>query len=148
NLDETVTVYVANANSFSDLIERIALYEYSPPIYFWIMQQWVSIFGDKPVALAIPSMISGTVLIPAVFVFVRELFGKSNVALLAAFFAAVSPLAVFFSHEARLYSVFAVIMTFTFWSFVRCLQKSSLSRLILLWALTTLLLYCHYIAIL
>lgn len=146
NLDETVTVYVANADSFSELIERIAAYEYSPPIYFWLMQQWVLMFGDKTNSVSIPSMISGTVLIPAVFIFVKELFQKANVALLAAFFAAVSPLAVFFSHEARLYSLFAVVMTFTLWSFVRCLRQSTRLRLLVLGVFATLLLYCHYIA--
>lgn len=147
SLDDTITVYVANASSFSELIERIASHEYSPPMYFWIMQQWISIFGDKPSSISIPSMISGTVLIPATYVFVKELYQKTNVALLAAFFAAVSPLTVFFSHEARLYSLFVVIMTLTFWAFVRVLRKSDRSRLIILSILATLLLYCHYIAI-
>lgn len=147
SLDDTITVYVANAGTLSELIERIASHEYSPPLYFWIMQQWISIFGDKPSSISIPSMISGTVLVPAAFVFVKELFRKTNVALLAAFFAAVSPLTVFFSHEARLYSLFVVIMTFTFWAFVRVLRQSNRSRLIILSILATLLLYCHYIAI-
>lgn len=147
SLDETVTVYVANAPTFSELIERIATYEFSPPVYFLLMQQWVSIFGDKAGSVSIPSMISGTVLIPAVFIFVKELYRKTDVALLAAFFVAVSPLAVFFSHEARLYSLFAVILTFTFWAFVRCLRESTLPRLIVFTSLAALLLYCHYIAI-
>ena len=103
SLDETVTVYVANSVDLKELLARIVGFEYSPPLYFLLMQYWIRAFGDAPYTVAIPSTIFGVLLIPASFVFGKVMLKDGTRALLVAFFAGVSSLAIFYSHEVRTY---------------------------------------------
>ncbi len=123
------------------------MYEFNPPLYFVLMNLWVHQFGDRPISLAIPSMVLGVLLIPAVYLFARELYRREDIALWAAFFAAVSPLAVLYSHFARSYSLLALLMALAMYAFLRSIRKSSPANLIMLWLSLVLLFYTHYVAL-
>lgn len=146
-LDETVTDYVANSANLSELIERVKLYEFGPPIYFALMHFWVQAFGDQAFTLAIPSMVFGVLLIPAVYLFAYELFKRTDIALCSAFYVSVSPFGSFFSHEARTYSLLALICTVTAFCLIRALRTTKVPQLLALGVSTVLLLYTHYVGL-
>lgn len=146
--DEAVTVFLANSSNPFELIERIRLFEFAPPLYFGLMSIWVRLFGDTPVAMAIPSMVMGVALIPCVFVLARELFERDDIALTSAFFASISPLGIVFSREARSSSLMPLLATITFIFFVRCLKATRHPRLLGLGISTALMLYSNYTALL
>lgn len=146
--DEAVTVFLANSSNALELIDRIKIYEFAPPLYFAIMSIWVRLFGDAPLMMAIPSMVLGVALIPCVYLLARELFERDDIALTSAFFASVSPLGVVFSREARSSSLIAVLATLTFYFFIRCLKATRRPRLLALGLSTVLMLYSNYAALL
>lgn len=147
SLDEAITLYVARSDSFQEFIERTMHYEFGPPLYFTIMQSWIRLFGVSAQSLSIPSIIFGVILIPFTFDLANELTGDKTVAKLSAYFATISPLAIFFSHEVRTYSLLTLLTTMTIWSFYKTQREQSHIYKIILFISTTLLFYTHYVGV-
>ncbi|MBX9693876.1 MAG: glycosyltransferase family 39 protein, partial [Cyanobacteria bacterium] len=145
--DDCVTIYVAKAETFAELINRISLYEFNPPLYHLLMQQWLRMVGSAPDIVTGVSLFFGVLLIPLSFAFSRMFFEDNQKALLVAFFAAVSPISVFFSHEVRAYTLFACLAVCLWMAFFASLRKFSISRLAALFVVATLCLYTHYSSI-
>lgn len=148
DVDDVTTVYIAEAPNIGELIERVRLCEFAPPLYFMFMSVWIKLFGDSSVSLVIPSMVFGIALIPCVFLLAKELFERDDIAFTSAFFTAVSPLATLFTREVRSSSLIALISTIAFYFFIRCLKATRKQRLIGLGLLLILMLYTNYFALL
>ncbi len=146
--DEAVTVFLANSANPFELIERIRIFEFAPPLYFALMAVWVHLFGDTPVAMAIPSVVMGVALIPCVYLLAKELFEREDIALTSAFFASIAPIGIVFSREARSSSLMALLATISFIFFVRCLKATRHPRLLGLGISTALMLYANYAGLL
>ncbi len=142
--DDVVTIYAASAGDISELLNRISLYEYNPPLYHLLVQQWIRLFGNAPNIVPGVSTIFGILLIPVAFAFSRMILHDTKKALLVAFFASVSPLAVLYSHEVRGYSLFACLTACLWMAFFACLRKFSLPRLAFLFLAGSVSLYTHY----
>lgn len=147
DLDDTITVFVASSSSMQEVLDKTAAYEFGPPLYFLLMSLWIKAFGASINSLAISSIITGSLLIPAVYLLAGETLTDKRAAYLAAFFAAVSPLAIFFSHETRPYSLLALLSTLTILSFIRAQRNNSQKELLLFFIATVALLYTHYLGI-
>ena len=80
------------------------LVDIHPPLYFILLAPWVKITGITEAALRYPSVIFGMLTIPVVLLTGRTLFG-ARAGLLAGFFQAISPFAITYSQEARMYSL-------------------------------------------
>jgi len=75
-----------------------------PPLLYLIEKPFVMLFGINEWALRLPAALLGTVAIWLAFQVVRELAGE-HAGLLAAGLLAVSPFAIYYSNEARMYSL-------------------------------------------
>lgn len=149
DLDDAITIYVAGSNGIAELIENTTAYEFGPPLYFMLISAWAALFGKGAVSLALSSILTGCLLIPLTYMLaIRCLAPDSGAgrrqALIACFFAAVSPLAVFFSHEVRAYSLLSVLCTATMIFFLDSLENASTKNLALLFLFSTLTVYTHY----
>lgn len=95
--------------------------------------------------LRLPSVVAGVLCVPVVFALVRRMFGEVQVALLSALLVAVSPFAIWYAQEARMYALlmlFALIHVHLSWPVVeRNLRPGELAALTLV---TTLGLYTHH----
>ena len=74
------------------------------PLYFFILHFWMKLFGNGEYAIKFLSLIFGIGCVPLVYTAAKKLADK-KVAIYATCLAAVSPLLVFFSTEARMYSM-------------------------------------------
>lgn len=149
DLDDAITIYVANSHGIAELIANTTAYEFGPPLYFMLISAWTSLFGKGAVSLAISSILTGCLLIPLTYMLATRCLAADSEAgrrqaLLAGFFAAVSPLAVFFSHEIRAYSLLAVLCTATMIFFLDSLENASKKNVALLFLSSTLTIYTHY----
>jgi 4-amino-4-deoxy-L-arabinose transferase-like glycosyltransferase len=81
-----------------------------PPLYYALLHGWTLLLGARPVALRLFSVVVGTLTIPAIYLAGRRMF-TMRTALLAALLAAISPLAVFYSQEVRMYGLVALLST-------------------------------------
>lgn len=80
------------------------------PFLYQIEQTWIfKLFGVSVYTARLPNALSGIAIVLVVFFFTKRL--GSKVALLAAFFMAISPMAVRFSRNAHLDTLFALWIT-------------------------------------
>jgi len=85
--------------------------EVTPPAYFvlaWITAQ----FGDPTIWIRLPSLLAGVALVPLTYALGTLTAGR-RAALFAAAVMALSPLAIFYSVEARPYALLALVVTAT-----------------------------------
>ena len=74
------------------------------PIYFFILHFWMKIFGNSEYSIKFLSLIFGIGTIPLVYTAAKKLSNKKT-AIYATCLTAISPLLVYFSTEARMYSM-------------------------------------------
>lgn len=110
------------------------------PLYFMILHFWMKIFGTGEVAIKSLSLIFGLGTVPLVYSFAKKITEK-KIALWAMTICAVSPLLVYFSTEARMYSmvVFLVVLSLNY--LVDFEQKNDTKSLIKLVAVNILIPY-------
>lgn len=104
-----------------------------PPVFYLVLHWWMQLFGSSDLAVRLPSVISGVVLVFLIFRLSGILFSE-QVAWIAAFLATFHPLFVRYSQEARgrmLAMVFAVVATLLFARIPWAAAKGSLRRVAL-----------------
>jgi mannosyltransferase len=90
------------------LITEGAAGDIHPPLYYYLLHVWRGIFGSSEFALRSLSAVLGVLLVGLTFFIGRKAFGV-GVGLLAAFIAAINPFQIYYSQEARMYLLLAVI---------------------------------------
>lgn len=149
NIDDAITLYVARAENLQQLFERVADREFGPPLYFMIMHFSLAAFGDSTVALAAPSLLFGSLLIPATYLLAKEISidDCNRTAAIAAYFAAISPLSIFYSHEARCYALLTLLTAVTYYLILVLCRRNNILFKIALFLSATALFYTHYLGI-
>jgi mannosyltransferase len=99
-----------------DTVGRVSQGETQPPLYFLILHFWQWIFGDSEWALRLPSALAGWLCIPAIYLLGKKLYSGRE-GLMAALFVAVLWAPIYYSQEARPYSMLILlsILTSYFW---------------------------------
>jgi mannosyltransferase len=130
------------------LITVAAAADIHPPLYYYLLHFWAQALGTSELALRALSALAGLALVALVFLIGQALFGR-RVGLIAAALAAVNPFQVYYSQEARMYMLAAMLGTASTFCFVRWLKERETERGGYGWAAATALLtaaglYTHY----
>ncbi len=112
--DEANNVLSAKNLSFWHFVTGYPLGDFHPPGYFALLWVWSHLFGFSEIAVRLPSVLLGLGTIYLTYLLGRELFSR-RVGVLAAFFIAIGPLDVYYSQEARMYSLAAFAVTLSFY---------------------------------
>lgn len=141
-LDEPFSVFHAQM-SFREIISNLKGLN-NPPLNEIVLHFWIKIFGISATMVRIPSLIFGVLNCYLVFVLARN-FLNLKVALLALFIITFSNYQLFFSHEARVYSLFALLTTWAFYLFLKMIQSEGKTwDYIFLYLCYSLLIFAHY----
>jgi hypothetical protein len=145
DFDEAITVGPVLGGSFDAMLDAIPRSESTPPLYYVLAWLWTQAFGVGEVGVRSFSALVGTALIPVAFGAARELGGR-RAGVIAAALVAVNPQLIFYSQEARAYSLLALLGTLSFWAFLIA-RRDSHARSLILWALASAAaLLTHYFA--
>ncbi len=106
--DEVVT-WQQSRLTFGDMLAATAADNY-PPLYNILAMASMAILGETELALRLPSAILGTLNVLALY-WVGRLAAGRPAGLLAALLLAVSPYAIWYSDEARMYALLACTAT-------------------------------------
>ena len=105
--------------SFAQIAQDAAA-DIHPPGYYWLLKVWSMIAGTSAWGMRSFSALTGVLLIYVIYrlgrVVEREHPSWRGVALLAAFIAAVNPLQIYYSQEARMYLLLALTGATLFWA--------------------------------
>jgi mannosyltransferase len=143
-LDEAATVELVTLD-LSGMLHGIPDRESSPPLYYVLAWLWTQAFGSGEVGLRSLSALFGTAAIPVAYAAAAELCSR-RVGLIVAALAAVSPVLVWYSQEARAYALLMLLGGLSLWSFARLLNRPS-GPAAAAWAVSSALaLATHYFA--
>ncbi len=145
DLDESVTVALLH-HGLSGMLNAIPHTESTPPLYYLLAWAWTQLFGLNEVALRSLSALAGTAMIPLAYLAARSLASR-RAGLFAAALTSVSPWLVWYSQEARAYSLFALLSLASFAAFVSAMVTPGRGRLARWAAIAALALASHYFAI-
>jgi 4-amino-4-deoxy-L-arabinose transferase-like glycosyltransferase len=144
-LDEILTSQPAHLRGPADVITWSQAAINQMPFFYmftWFFGHW----GDSGVILRLPPAIFGTLLVPAIYLLARDLFGV-RAGLVAALMGAVLPFAVWYSQEARNYSLLMLMTTLQMWFAFRSVKRGRIIDWLGLAVFSILNLYTHYVAL-
>lgn len=143
-LDEAATVGLVRRGLW-DMLSALPSAESSPPLYYVVAWFWAKLFGADALGLRSLSAVCGTLTVPVAFAAARPVSARAG--LWAAAIAAASPLAFYYSQEARGYALLILLCGVSFVLFQRALD-SPRPRTLVLWTLAgALALLTHYFAL-
>ncbi|RJP85757.1 MAG: hypothetical protein C4518_15350 [Desulfobacteraceae bacterium] len=106
----------------TDTIKALVSRPEHPPLYYLVGRLWSGMFVDPVFALRSLSVLFGILLLPAVYLLMRELFDDPWVSWTAVAIAAVSPLHLLYSQEARQYGLWTTLTALSCAFFLRGLR--------------------------
>jgi len=111
-------------------IAQDAAADIHPPLYYWFLHHWVNLFGTSEAAVRGFSVLCGVLLVWLIYLIGRRLYGVRT-GLAAAAIASISPFQVYYSQEARMYMLMALLGAIAVYAFVRYVldESAALARL-------------------
>ena len=106
------------------LITEGAAGDIHPPLYYYALHFWRDAFGSNEAALRSLSAILGVMLVGLTYLIGRKVF-SAGVGLLAAFLVTINPFQIYYSQEARMYMLLAVIGAAATFFLLRLLEEWS-----------------------
>ena len=116
------------------------------PGYFLLLQNWMRVEGDVDFSIRFFSVFFGTLCVPLVFILGQRMF-STRVGFLASLLTAVNPFAVYYSQEARMYSMVLALVAAALYWFTRAYSRPDHRAFWIAHSLTlAAALYTHYYA--
>jgi len=142
-LDEAISFHFASLHGGFDEMLRL---ENNPPLYYVLLHFWLPIAGNSEAAVRFPSTVAGTLAVLAIIWAGWQIFTPAA-GLWAGAFAAVAPIHVYYSQEARVYVILTLELALAYGLLWRAMRLNTRTAwmLVSLAALTAL--YSHYFAI-
>jgi mannosyltransferase len=132
--------------SFGSMLSAWNANEWNPPLYFVLAWPWAKVFGIGEAGLRSFSALIGVAVVPITYLCGRELVSR-RAGLVAAVFAAVNPLMIWYSQEAREYMLLVALSGLSVLFFARA-RKDASARNLSLWAVFSgLALLTQYFAV-
>ncbi len=119
-LDEATTA-LSSQMSLPEFFSSFMRADFHPPLYYLVIHYWSIMFGISEISLRIPSVIFGILNIYVVYLIAKENFtsNKINWPIIPALFLATSGLHIYYSQEARMYSMAAFLVSYIVLLFLR-----------------------------
>ena len=114
-IDEIYSYLFSSQKTFFDsFIFMFA--DLSPPIYYLTLYLWIKLSGNSELMLRFPSFLAGIASIIIIYFSTKKIFNK-QIALGSAILTGLSPVMLYYSQEARPYSLFVLfsIITVSIW---------------------------------
>lgn len=143
-LDEALSVNIARL-PLGEIPEALRQ-DGHPPLYYVLLHGWMAVFGEDSASVRAFSGLWGLALFPLVWVAARRL-GGGRVAIYALCLLAVSPYAIRYSSETRMYAMVSVLAVAGWLLADDALRSPRPARLAALAAVVGLLVWTHYWAL-
>jgi mannosyltransferase len=135
-----------------DIIQRTAN-DIHPPLYYLLLHYWSALVGTSVFAVRSFSVLCGVVAVLLTYAIARTLRGSArlasvaNVAIVAAGLLTISPFAIHYSQETRMYMLVTALGAGSWWAWL-CWRKDKIDQIaVVYWLVTLALIYSHYYAV-
>jgi mannosyltransferase len=143
-LDEASTLNTA-VKSIPDIWQFTTAGEFNPPLFYWA-EHVMLFFGNSEVVLRFLPALLGVLTIPLIYLVGKE-FMDRNVGIIAAAAFVFSPFLLFYSQDARAYSMMLFFVTFSMVFYLRALKTNDLMNWVLFGILSALAFWSHFYAL-
>lgn len=140
-LDEATT-YNAALGTFFGIWQGMAAGDFNPPLFYWI-EHIMLMLGNNETILRLAPAIFGVLTIPVLYCVGKEFLDR-NVGIIAAAAAVFSPFLIYYSQEARAYSMALFFITFAMVFYLRALKDNSTRNWALFGILSALAFWSHF----
>jgi len=117
----------------------------APPLYIFFLYYWNKI-SDSDFGLRLPSLIFGSISILMIYLLGKLLFTE-KISFIGAFLLAISPFHIYYSQEARMYSLMPLLTLLSTYFLIKSLKNENPLSWLGYIIFNILNLYCHYIAL-
>ena len=142
-LDEATTYNIA-VKSIPDIWQVTTAGEFNPPLFYWA-EHIMLLFGNSEVVLRFLPALLGVLTIPLIYLVGKE-FMDRNTGIIAAAAFAFSPFLLFYSQEARAYSMMLFFVTFSMVFYFRAKKSNDFMNWSLFGLLSALAFWSHFYA--
>ncbi|HEV2787403.1 MAG TPA: glycosyltransferase family 39 protein, partial [Solirubrobacteraceae bacterium] len=145
-LDEAISVHQAHLG-LPELIQDLAGGDRHPPLHHLLLWVVMRTIGDGDLAMRLPSIAAGALLVPALYALGAALFDRRT-GVVAALLAVLAPILVWYSQEARGYALEALFATLAVLGCVRIVQRGRPGDFALHAVASALAVWTHWFALL
>jgi 4-amino-4-deoxy-L-arabinose transferase-like glycosyltransferase len=146
-LDEATSALVARDYSWNEIINQFLPSDFHPPLYYFVLKIWSSVFGTSELGLRSLSIFLGTLTVYGVYLIGNKIKGNA-VGNMAALLLATSSLHIYYSHEARMYVMSTALVTFAVYYFLKLQKKETKKDWIVFSCLLALIYLTDYLPLL
>ncbi len=140
--------------AFTGIITRMSwsemwwmiFHDVHPPLYYYLLKPWASLFHYSVFGFRSFSVLFGVLSIISIYWIGKKLFSE-RVGLISAFLMTISPFAIQYSQEARMYSLFGFLSLWLVYFFIQALQKNDWKNWLAWGMIGVLFFYTHYLAL-
>lgn len=118
-----------------------------PPFYYFVLHFWRGLFGTSEVSLRGLSAVCGVLVVISTYYVGSKLIDRKT-AIISSLLVLVNPVALYFSQEARMYTLTSLLILLSAYFFYKLLSNRRKRYSILYVLVSTLLIYTHYLGIL
>jgi mannosyltransferase len=140
-LDEALTVDIARLPLRS--LHAALRQDGAPPLYYVLLHFWIKVFGSSNLAARSLSGVIGVLTLPVAW-FAGRRFGGPTVAAITLVLVASAPFAVYYSTEARMYSLVILLTGCGYLALAGALRQPRPGNLLAVALVTAALLYTQY----
>ncbi|MEM3399920.1 MAG: glycosyltransferase family 39 protein [Candidatus Micrarchaeia archaeon] len=115
-----------------------------PPLYYFINDSFVGLFGETPYGARLPSFIFGVLGIIFMYFLGKRMFDEKT-GIVASILMTFSPFAVYYSQNATMYAMTLLIEIIAIYFFIRGVEEND-AKVWFLWSISMFaLMYTHYL---
>ena len=140
-VDELFSLRFAHLH-LSELLPELVANDNHPPLYYALLHFWIQAFGDSEFAIRSLSVLFGVLMVVFVYKLGALLYDKQT-GLLAALVISIAKFSIYYSQEARMYSLLPFLATVSIYYFWNLIHNPTVKNVVSYIASTILLLYTH-----
>ena len=137
-IDEAFSIHHAEKSIWYVL----SLNDSTPPLYYTILHLWIFLWGDSSLSVRILSAIFGVLSVYVIYLLASFMFNK-RIGIYSSIITSLSPLHVYYSQEARAYSLLFLMSILSMYFYSRFIKDLKISSIIFYIISSVLLLYSH-----
>lgn len=144
---DEIDVVVRAQRPFADVLRTFTQTGENGPLYNLLLAIWIRLAGISELAVRFPSAVAGILTIPLLYLVVRELVDPRS-GLLAALLLAISPYHIWYSQEAKMYSLLVLFAAASTYCYVKALTTGHPAWWLGWVVVTSLMFYTHVASVL
>lgn len=147
--DEIASFVAVREPTLAEVIETTYVTERTPPLYLVLLHGWTKVFGFSEFSMRVPSAICGFLTIPVMYILAKSLFGNRG-ALLSSLLLSISPFHIWYSQEARSFTMLVLLTLSSIVFFLRIFlgqTRPARHDYLLYVSVTCLAMYTNYLAL-